>query len=52
MKINVYTRQGCHLCEEAFALLEKHQSAYLFEIEAVDIDTDTNYRRSTTKWSQ
>ncbi|NUQ62273.1 MAG: glutaredoxin family protein [Pirellulales bacterium] len=32
----VYTRQGCHLCEEAEALLRGHG----FRIEAVDIDCD------------
>lgn len=32
----LYTRQGCHLCEEALAVLRRHGLAP----ELVDIDTD------------
>ena len=36
----LYTRQGCHLCEDAQALLEKYGVA----IEAVDVDSDPALR--------
>lgn len=31
----IYSRQGCHLCEEAEALLRQHG----FQVQLVDIDT-------------
>ena len=34
MEATVYTRQNCHLCDEAKALLEQ----YGFFVEAIDID--------------
>ncbi len=36
----VYTRQGCHLCEDAWDRLEEWQRRYGFTLETVDIDTD------------
>ncbi len=36
----VYTRRGCHLCEEALDLLRRHGLAP----ELVDIDTDPELR--------
>ncbi len=34
----MYTRAGCHLCEEAWQLLEQHQRRYGFHLEARDVD--------------
>ena len=36
----LYTRQGCHLCEDAQALLEKYGVA----IESIDVDSDPALR--------
>jgi glutaredoxin len=36
----VYTRQGCHLCQTAWQLLEGEQRHFGFQLEAVDVDTD------------
>ena len=36
----LYTREGCHLCEAAKALLEKHQRQFFLQINEVDIDGD------------
>jgi glutaredoxin len=36
----MYTRQGCHLCEAAWELLEDAQRRHGFSLEKVDIDTD------------
>jgi len=36
----LYTRQGCHLCEEAHALLEKARQRFPLSIEIIDVDTD------------
>lgn len=40
----VYTRQGCHLCEEAHALLLR----YGLEPESIDIDADPELRSRYT----
>jgi glutaredoxin len=34
-----YTRQGCHLCEDAWLLLQREQQRYHYELEVVDIDS-------------
>ena len=34
----LYSRTGCHLCEEAKALLERHRSRFGLQITEVDID--------------
>jgi glutaredoxin len=38
LRIRVYTRPGCHLCEEAWRLLEALQERYGFLLEAVNVD--------------
>jgi glutaredoxin len=40
----IYTRPGCHLCEEAEALLRKHG----LEPQLVDIDADPQLRERYT----
>jgi hypothetical protein len=36
----LYTRRGCHLCEDAWARLELARRRYHFNLSAVDVDTD------------
>jgi glutaredoxin len=38
LRVVMYTRQGCHLCEEAWELLEKLRPGFGFELELVDVD--------------
>lgn len=40
MNIVVYTREGCHLCDDAVALLRRHGQ----EPRLVDIDADSQLR--------
>ena len=40
VQVVMYTRQGCHLCEDAWKILEDLRSRYALELEAVDIDGD------------
>lgn len=40
----LYTRRGCHLCDEARGLLEKHG----LEVTEVDIDADATLRARYT----
>ncbi len=39
-RITLYTRVGCHLCEEAERVLRQEQAAAGFGLELVDIDRD------------
>jgi len=40
MQVVLYTRQGCHLCDDALALLERHG----LRPSLVDIDVDPELR--------
>ncbi len=40
LPVVVYSREGCHLCDEALALLRKHERKYRLQIEVHDIDQD------------
>jgi glutaredoxin len=40
LRVVMYTRRGCHLCEDAWALLERERQRRGFALEAVDVDTD------------
>ena len=37
--VTLYTRAGCHLCDDAHALLQQEQRHYRFQLQMVDIDT-------------
>jgi glutaredoxin len=39
-KILLYTREGCHLCETAWALLADAQRRHGFALATVDVDAD------------
>ncbi len=41
--VRVYSREGCHLCDEAVELLNSY-SAYLPEIQEIDIDTNSDLK--------
>jgi len=38
--VQMVTRAGCHLCDEAWQLLEAARQQYGFTLQAVDVDTD------------
>jgi glutaredoxin len=38
--VTLYTRPGCHLCDDARVALKQLQAATPFELEEVDIETD------------
>lgn len=40
MRVTLYSRDGCHLCEEVRAQLETLRSEYSFSLMEVDIDAD------------
>ena len=38
--LTLYTREGCHLCHDALAVLERVRRARPFDLRVVDIDRD------------
>jgi glutaredoxin len=36
----MYTRRGCHLCDDAWHLLKQAQQRHGFQLQAIDIDSD------------
>ncbi len=47
-RIVFYTRQGCHLCDDAKTLVEALQAEYGFTVEIQDIDGDPQLREKFT----
>jgi glutaredoxin len=45
MKITVYTRRGCHLCDEAKHVIESVRRRAPFDYEEFDIDADPQLRQ-------
>ena len=43
--VTLYTRRGCHLCEEAERVLRREQAVTPFRLELVDIDRDPELAR-------
>ena len=41
----MYTRQGCHLCEDAWRLLVELRGRYDLELESIDVDGDAELAR-------
>jgi glutaredoxin len=37
-KVTIYSRQGCHLCDDAFNALESMREELNFDIDVIDID--------------
>ncbi len=44
-KVTLYTRASCCLCDEAKRVLESARRRVRFELEEVDIDSNTELRR-------
>jgi glutaredoxin len=42
VRVVLYTRVGCHLCEDAWRLLEAERRRYRFSLQAVDVDTSAD----------
>jgi glutaredoxin len=45
MKVTLYTRRGCHLCDEAKQVIESVKSRAAFDYEECDIDSDPQMQR-------
>lgn len=40
LEVRLYTRRGCHLCDDVSPLLRDLKTEFDFSLEAVDIDSD------------
>jgi glutaredoxin len=40
MRVTIYTRVGCHLCEEAERVLREQRAVTPFRLDLVDVDRD------------
>src|SRR5262245_60679764 len=40
LRVVLYTRRGCHLCEDAWEYLSREQRVHGFALRAVDVDAD------------
>jgi glutaredoxin len=45
IRVVMYTRTGCHLCEDAWRMLGEFQARYALDLECVDVDTDAELAR-------
>jgi hypothetical protein len=50
LAFRMYTRKGCHLCEEAWKLLQDRQDLYHFTLDAVDVDADPDLAARYGEW--
>ncbi|HYI17315.1 MAG TPA: glutaredoxin family protein [Solirubrobacteraceae bacterium] len=46
MTITLYTRPGCHLCDDARAALERVQRQHPFTLTEIDIESDDALHRA------
>jgi glutaredoxin len=40
VRLILFTRQGCHLCEDAWKVLTQAQQRFGFALETIDVDSD------------
>ena len=46
MSVKLYTRPGCHLCDDARAALERVRGEHPFELVEIDIESDDALHRA------
>ena len=44
VKVTIYSRPECHLCDEAMAAIKAADCAALYELEMVDVDSDQSLK--------
>jgi len=50
LRVVMYTRRGCHLCEVAWGQLEKARRRYGFALAAQDVDADPKLAADHGNW--
>jgi glutaredoxin len=46
IQIEIYSRPGCHLCDEAKAVIEPFKERYSLELKVTDVDSDIKLREA------
>jgi glutaredoxin len=46
IEIEIYSRPGCHLCDEARAVIEPFTRQYRLEIKVTNVDSDARLREA------
>ena len=44
IRIEIYSRPGCHLCDEAKAVIEPFTKKYSLDLRVTNVDTDAHLR--------
>ena len=50
LHVRLYTRAGCHLCEDAWRLLDDRRRHYGFTLESVNVDADPDLTTRYGEW--
>lgn len=46
IQIEIYSRPGCHLCDEAKAVIEPFTQRYRIDLRVTDVDSDNALRQA------
>jgi glutaredoxin len=46
IQVEIYSRPGCHLCDEAKAVIEPFRRRYRMDITVTDVDSDDALRQA------
>ena len=46
IQIDIYSRPGCHLCDEAKDVIDRVQRRFGFNVRVIDIETDPDLERA------
>jgi glutaredoxin len=46
VQIDIYSRAGCHLCDEAKEVIERVQRRFPFSLRVIDIETDPELEKA------
>lgn len=50
VSLTLYSRKGCHLCDEMISLLQEFSTDYTYKVEIIDIDTDPVLKERFNEW--
>ena len=49
-QLTLYSRRGCHLCDEMRHLLQAFSTDYTYSVEVIDIDADPMLKERFNEW--
>jgi glutaredoxin len=50
LRVVMFTRRGCHLCDDAWALLQRYQHTHGFTLESKDVDASPEWVEAYGDW--